>query len=124
MKYVLRVFLVLIPVLLFVGVMRKAIDVDQPFMPTYSELFNMFANMPDLIGDVREAVNYSSLLIDGNTASWGAIVDAGTFFEAIGSFFQMVGSFFIVAYRVVAVPFKFFHWFIPTFFGFAETVSA
>lgn len=122
-KVCMKIIVILIPVILLIGFCRKMVNVDQAFMPTYQEMVLMFSSMPDMLGDVRDAVSSSSLLIDGNSSAWGAITDAGSFFEAIGSFFQMVGSFFIVAFQVVSIPFKFFSWFIPNFFGFAPATA-
>lgn len=117
MKYVIRIFVILIPVLIFVGVTRKAINADQAFLPTYEDIYAMFLSMPDLLSDFSAAVSSTDELIQINDSAWGNITDVVSFFSSIGSWFRMVGSFFVVAFNFVAVPFRFFAWFLPTFLG-------
>lgn len=117
MKYVIKIFVILIPVLIFIGVARKAIDVNQQFLPTYEDVYAMFLSMPDLLADFSSAVSSTDELIRVNDAAWGNITGIDSFFSCIGTWFQMVGSFFVVAFNFVAVPFRFFAWFIPTFLG-------
>lgn len=116
MKAVLKVFVFLLPVFVFVGLARKIMDIEADFLPTYEALVEMFGSCPDFNVYVNEAIKTFNEAQGAVDMAWASIDSAVAFFSAVGSWFYMVGQMFVVFFQAVSIPFRFIGWFVPAFF--------
>ena len=150
-KIIASIFAIFIPLLLLLGFARKAVDSEQPFLPTPPEILNSIQTMPDfkdmIDDDISSMRDYwkktqdTYFLIPDSTEYsqiWEGVDitnffpklgqtfnllfrQIGSFFKCFVPFFQMIGATFKMIGHALETPIIVSQWVWDTFLGIGNT---
>lgn len=140
-----------LPFILVLGFGRKAVNEQQRFLPSQSDILNMLTNMPDFNDMITEDIeqvnsfwndtkgtffsipssdNYGDIWSGANKDNWFQKMGAtfkllfdqiASFFQCFVPFFKMIGSSFKLVGHAIEIPFVAVSWLWNNLLGFHTT---
>lgn len=140
-----------LPLILVLGFARKAVNNEQRFLPSQSDVLNMLTTMPDFTGLITDDVSevnsfwndtkgiffsipsndtYGDIWSDANSDNWFQKMGAtfrllfdqiGSFFQCFVPFFKMIGASFKLVGHAIEIPFTAVSWLWSNLLGLGTT---